>query len=242
MADPDPFGRAILDFHRGEQTEPLFDRDGTDTRDHPIESFYFTEFDPERTENADWLADKLDGPLLDLGAGAGRHALYFQEQFETVTIEPSEHLVTLMAEREVEDARQGDMFALREQFDRDRFESALAIGTQVGLAGSMDGLRQFLGDLAYVTTPDATAVVDSYDPTLERTTEQLGYRDDPTPDLAYRVLHFEYEGDVGPTLLFRLFSPDRLRQATTGTGWRVSEVRHHPPEDPCQYRAVIEKR
>jgi len=48
-----------------------------------------------------------------------------------------------MRDRGVVDVREGDMFALRDAFERDRFASALAIGTQIGLAGSMRGLSAF---------------------------------------------------------------------------------------------------
>jgi SAM-dependent methyltransferase len=240
VPDPDPYGRAIRDFYQDEQDEPLWDVDGGDTRDHPIEQFYFGTFDPD-TETGAWLADQLEGPLLDIGAGAGRDALHFQERFETVAVDASEHLVEVMRDRGVADARQVDMFRLREAFPRDRFRSVLSIGTQLCLAGSMQGLRRLLGDLAHVTTPDGTAVVDSYDPTLARTADAFGFRPDPTPGLAYRVYHYEYEGDVGPTLLFRLFSPDRLREAAEGSGWSVQAVAHHPPERPVQYRAVLER-
>lgn len=169
----DPFGRAVRDHYLGERDAPLIDRDGEEWRDHPIERFYFREYDPE----SDWAVrcePWFDGPLLDMGAGVGRHTLYFQEQFETVAIDISEHLVETMRDRGVEDARQADMFALRETFDRDRFQSALANGTQLGLFGSMQALRQFFGDLAYVTGPDATAVLDCYDPTAERTKTLMG--------------------------------------------------------------------
>jgi hypothetical protein len=236
----DPFGRAIHDYYLDHQDNPLIYRDGHEWEEHPIERFYFGEYDP----NSDWAArcqPRLNGPLLDMGAGVGRHALFFQKQFETVAIEISEHLVQTMRDRGVEDPRHADMFALRETFDRDRFQSALANGTQMGLAGSMKELRAFLGDLAYVTKPDATAVLDGYDPTLERTKQLMGYRDDSTPGLAYRVLHFEYEGDIGETLLFRLFSPDRIREATIGTGWTVANLRRVPPENPDQVEVVLTK-
>lgn len=236
----DPFGRAIRDHHRGERSAPLVQRDGSETLEHPIERFYFGTF-PEDTRNSDWLQSWLDGPLLDIGAGTGEHTLYFQEQFETVAIEQSEPLVETMRERGVEDARQVDMFRLAASFARDRFQSALAHGTQLGLAGSMHGLRQFLGDLASVTTPDATAVVDCYDPTADGVAELLGYRDDPTPGLAYRVMTFEYEGTVGETLLFRLFSPDRLRAATVGTGWTVAAVSRPSADNDYYYRAALSK-
>lgn len=233
----DPFGRAIRDFHHDEQSEPLVQFDGEDSEVHPIEQFYFEPFTSEGDEA--WIEGHLRGPLLDVGAGAGRDALYFQERFEAVAIEVSEHLVALMDERGVADARHGDMFALPEQFDADRFESALVRGTQLSLAKSMRGIEELLADLAEVTTPSATAVVDSYDPTDERVADLLGYRDDPTPGLAFRLTNFEYEGDVSETLLFRLFSPQRLRDAAAETAWSVEGVRRS--SGSAYYMAALQK-
>ncbi|NGM71077.1 class I SAM-dependent methyltransferase [Natronolimnobius sp. AArcel1] len=232
MTDTDPFGRAIRDHYLGERDEPLYDRDGDDVREHRIEEWYFG----EHTDNA-WRDQWLEGPLLEMGAGVGRDALYYQDQFKTVAIEVSEHLVETMDDRGVRDARLADMFALREYFEHDRFRSAHAIGTQVGLAGSMAGVREFLADLASVTTPDATAVLDNYAPELEATAEAFGYREDSAPGFAYRVYHLAYKGDVSRTLLFRLFSIDRLREATIGTPWEVCEHRY----SDVQWRAVLEK-
>ncbi len=232
----DPLGHAIRDHYYGKQDEPLIDQDGTETREQPIEQFYFGEFDPESDAGA-WEASWLDGPLLDIGAGAGRDTLYFQEQFETVAIEISDYLVKTMRDRGVRDVRHVDMFKLRENFARDRFQSAFAFGTQVGLSKSMHGLRKFLGDLAFVTTSDGTALIHGYDPEQDATTEIIGYRDDPTPGLAYRVYHTEYKNDR-ETLLFRLFSPDRLQEAAVGTGWEVVEVRHG---SESTYTAALEK-
>ncbi|PSP95922.1 SAM-dependent methyltransferase, partial [Halobacteriales archaeon QS_4_62_28] len=154
-------------------------------------------------------------------------------------IEVSDALVETMRDRGVEDARRGDMFELRDQFERDRFGSALAIGTQLCLAGSMDGLRAFLADLSSVTTPDASAVVHSYDPTVAETSEILGYRSDPAPGLAHRVMSFEYEGERDEILSFRLFSPDRLREATVGTDWTVADTTR--PHWEGSYRAALTK-
>ncbi|WP_123622423.1 class I SAM-dependent methyltransferase [Halorubrum sp. CSM-61] len=238
----DAFGRAIRDHHRGDRTRPLRQGDGEETHEHPIEAFYFTDFDPSEDSDREWLASRLRGPLVDLGAGAGRHALYFQEEFETVALEPSPALVETMRDRGVADAREGDMFALRESFERDRFGSALAIGTQIGLAGSVRGLTEFLGDLAFVTARDATAVVDCYDPDHPEAADLLGYREDPTPGLAHRVMWFAYDGETDPTLRFRLFSPDRLREAAIGTGWEIEAIDREGTGEGPHYRAALRKR
>lgn len=236
----DPFGRAIHDFHRDEQDEPLVQRDGEWAREHPIEAFYFGDFDSE-SDRSEFITTWVDGPLLDMGAGAGRDTLFLQERFETVAIEVSEQLVETMRERGVRDARRGDMFALRETFGHDRFRSALAWGTQVGLVGSMRGLREFLDTLAFVTTPTGTAMLDCYDPERVSPDEMLGYRADPTPGLAFRVMHFEYEDAIGETLLFRLFSPDRLREAAAATDWSVVEIMRADGDNSPHYHAALTK-
>lgn len=234
---PDPFGRAVRDHYHDEQSGPLLQFDGEQRLEHPIEQFYFGSF--EEAGDEAWIADHLSGPLLDAGAGAGRDTLYFQERFETVALEVSEPLVSLMRERGVEDVRHGDMFAPLEQFDADRFESVLVRGTQLGLAKSVAGVEQLLADLATSTTDAATVVLDCYDPTDDTAEELLGYRDDPTPGLAFRVFTFEYEDDVSETLLFRLVSPDRLREAAAETAWSVEEVR--PSSESAYYVAALEK-
>lgn len=236
---PDAFGRAIRDWHFDELDAPCIQRDGEQTREHPIEDFYFKDFATD-SDRGRWMESWLDGPTIDLGAGAGRDALHFQNRFEVVAIEVSDALVEVMRDRGVEDARRGNMFSLCEQFEPDRFRSALAIGTQVCLAGSMQGLRSFLADLAHVTTPDATAVLHSYDPTAEGVEGMLGYRADPTPGLAHRVQWFEYGDEVDEVLYFRLFGPDRLREAAAATGWVVADVIR--PHDHVSYRAALEKR
>ena len=134
------------------------------------------------------------------------------------------------------------MFDVRETFDRDRFESTLAIGTQLGLAGSFRGDSQLVSDLAHVTTSDARAVVDTYDPTRADTSGLVGYRSLPEPGLAHRVFHFEDEDGVGPALSFLLFSPDRNREAVVGTDWRVVETGAGDDDANPYYRAQLAKR
>ncbi|MFC6785853.1 class I SAM-dependent methyltransferase [Halobaculum halobium] len=237
-ADSDPFGRAVRDFHRGEQSDPLWCVDGDERLEHPIQRFYFEERDESVYETLE--EDGVATPLLDLGAGAGRDVLRFQERYdgETVGLEPSPHLVETMRERGVASAVRGDMFALRESFDRDRFRAVYAHGTQLGLARPPHRLRGFLGDLAVVTTDDAVAVLDNYDPEADGARDLLGWRPDPTPGMGYRVMHFEYEGDVGDALLFRPFAPDVLREACVGSEWSVASVRYTSDH---HYEAVLRK-
>ena len=233
----DPFGRAIRDHHHGERTHPLVDRDGGAIREHPIERFYF---DAPGGPDLEWVGSWLAGPLLEVGAGAGRHALYFQERLETVAVDISPHLVEVMRDRGVADARRANMFSLRAAFDPDRFRSVFVRGTQACLADSAARLRRVLADFAAVTTADGTAVIDGFDPGHERAPELFGHRPDPEVGVARRVYHETYEGEVGETLSFRLAGPGRLRAVAEEAGWQVADVRRGDPRTP-HYQTALTK-
>jgi hypothetical protein len=230
----DPFAQAVYDYHFDEMAGPLVYRRGERTEAVEI-GFYFDVVDGAGS----WHDTYLDGPLLDMGAGAGRHSLHFQDRFETVAIERRERLVEVLRDRGVEDVRLVDMFDLPAAFEADRFESAIAFGTQVSLARSVQGLTQFLDDLAAVTTANATAIVDGYDPERPETKAKLDYYEDPADGLAYRLLQMEYDGTVGEPWLYRLFTPDRVRDATADTDWAVAEVRY---VTDALYQIALEKR
>lgn len=146
-SEPDPFGRALRDHRRGERDAPLVDRDGAARREHTIEEWYFGEHDPDA-----WRDQWIEGPVVDLGGGAGRDALYYQRSFETVAIDVSPGAVETMRDRGVRDARRADMFALPDRFDRDRFRSA-AVGTPWTVVGVSRGDVQWRAALAKGDAP-----------------------------------------------------------------------------------------
>lgn len=233
----DVFARALRDHYHDEMEGPLRYRDGEETEEHNVAG-YFEEWSPD---DEPFFAN-VDGPVLDMGAGAGRHALYCQRDAEVVPIEPSEALVSVMRDRGLADARRVNMFSLREGFERDRFETAYSVGTQVGLAKSVAGLREFLGDLAHVTSPTATALFDGYDPTQERTRDLIGFRDDPARKGAFRFVQYEYDGELGSPWLFRLFAREELRRAVVGTDWAVEDISSPDGEWSHTYNVELRKR
>lgn len=229
----EPFAKAFHDYQFDEMDGPLLYRRGDRKKEADID-VYFNAFEGDGS----WLTSQLDGPLLDMGAGAGRHSLYFQDQFETVAIEKNETLVEVLRARGVTDPRHADMFDLPGEFEEGRFESAIALGTQASLSRSRRGLERFFEDLAHVTTESANAVIDGYDPEHQDTKEILDYYEDPSDGLAYRLLQMEYKGTLGEIWLYRLFTPDRVREIATCTDWTVAEVRY-PTEN--LYQLVLEK-
>lgn len=241
----DPIGTAMLDYqrHGAVQGECLY-RDGADTMDGHVHENYFV----ARDEWADDTHERLravEGPVVDVGCGAGQHSVWFQDHgVDVVAFDLSPGAVEAARERGVEDARVLDMFDIAEDFPRDRFRTAWVNGTQLGLTGSLAGAREFLSDLARVTDEDGAAMVDNYRP-RELEPDFFGHRPDPRDGVAHRTLHFEYHRDppegeavtdagrrsddgrehlVGRNLHFVLFGPDRLRDVTVGTPWTVDRV------------------
>ncbi|GAA0222935.1 class I SAM-dependent methyltransferase [Haladaptatus pallidirubidus] len=234
----DPLGSAILDYQRGGLRGDCKYRDGADSQGGHIHENYFT---PSEEWSDEWKTrfDSLDNPIVDVGCGSGQHAEFLQASGEVVAIDVSPDAVEAASERGVEDTRVMDMFGL--EVPRDRFRSALVNGTQIGLAQSLAGARDFLSSLARITDENGVAIVDNYDPTKLDPEKLFGHRPDPRRGVAHRTFHVEYvrdgEREVGRNLHFVLFSPDRLRDAAVGTPWCVAKVR----ANGVYYRAVLRK-
>lgn len=242
----DALGLAMRDFHR-DRYGTLRYRDGRETKDGNVEEFYFappSAWAAERIAQLRRLADS-GGPVLDVGCGTGQHVRWFQGHgVEAVGIDVSANAVATARDLGSRRVLVGDMFDL--PFGRDRFRAINCSGTQLGLGGSLAGIADVLETFARVTTDDAVALVDNYDPRA-LDDDFFGYRPDPREGIGHRCFHFEYErattapgpDAIGRSLHFLLCSPGRLREAAAETPWRVDEV--FPTDDGRFYRALLER-
>lgn len=232
---PDPLGRAMVDYARDEYDDDCVYRDGDEVQDASVGEFYFCpESEWSEQERAD--IDSLSGPVLDLGCGAGRHALALQDRDVAVlATDASPGAVQAASERGVTHAVQMDMFDLR--LPDDAYRSVLALGTQVTVAGSLDRLGEFVGELDRVTTDDARVLLDGYDPTDPTCSELLGYRADPREGLARRNFRFQYGDEFGDPIEMLLFSPARLDEVLGGTAWQVDDL--YEAAEGAHFRVVL---
>ena len=118
-----------------------------------------------RTVDAwDWWERELlsavtEGPVLDLGCGAGRVALYLQALGLRVTaVDNSAGAVEVCRRRGVVDVRLGD---LNNPPHDQRWGAVLLLCGNLGLGGSWSGNRALLRRLSEVTAPGAVLVGDS---------------------------------------------------------------------------------
>ncbi|MFV2073328.1 MAG: class I SAM-dependent methyltransferase [Thermoanaerobaculales bacterium] len=155
-----PLGRALRDYHRGATSaELIVHSDLWEAEATPVMEFYR----PENQELPELELRALSlcrDRTLDLGAGAGRHALELQRRGHTVTaLDVAAEAVEVMRDRGVKDARCGDLETVRDE----KFDTILLLMHGIGLVGDLAGLARFLEDAAEILTGDGRIVCDSAD-------------------------------------------------------------------------------
>ncbi len=155
-----PLGAALLDFHRGDtRAEIVVASDLWEDEPTLVESFYrpdgvdLSELDRE-------ALDRCRGRVLDLGAGAGRHALELQAAgHSVVAVDPLAEAVQIMRDRGVADARRGDLHSVAGE----KFDTVLMLMHGLGIVGDLHGLGLFLEELPRYLSPGGRLVCDSAD-------------------------------------------------------------------------------
>lgn len=172
----------------------------TPSRSPPVEGWDA----PERE-----LFDGVDlaGPVLDLGAGAGRVALHLQERGLAVTaVESSPGAAEVCRRRGVADVRVHDL----NDPPADRaWGTVLLLCGNLGLGGSWEGNRRLLATLADRCAPGAVLVGDSVDGR-------------PRPQVRLRIRH---DGVVTPWWDQRNLAADEVGALVDGSGWTLEEQR-----------------
>jgi SAM-dependent methyltransferase len=158
-----PLGRALIDYHRGaRRSHFVVHSDLWDDEPTPVEDYYRPGHlpIPELELRALTLCR---GRVLDLGAGAGRHALELQARGLDVTaIDVCPDAVAVMRDRGVRDARCGDL----DTIEGERFDTILLLMHGIGLVGTLSGLAAFLEQAQEIIADDGQIVCDSADLTI----------------------------------------------------------------------------
>lgn len=200
----DAWGRALLDQYRGVWVPtPELETDAGNVGDAMHPEWFFRSFDEWDWWDQEQLPLAAQGPALDLGAGAGRAALWLQDQGIAVTaVDSSAGAVDVCRLRGVRDARVGD---LCDPPADQRWRTILLLCGNLGLAGSWAGTRSLLARLAEIAAPDAVVVADTVDP--------LG-----PAEIGLRI---RYKGTATPWWRQINVAVNGLGRLIDGTGWRI---------------------
>lgn len=161
----DVIGQAILDYHtRGHAEDiqvlcPDFDPDVI-----PVSHFFRSVDQMPKLEQC--ALRHCQGHVLDIGAGAGTHALHLMQQgFEVSTLDLSPGAVGVQKARGLKQALCGNIHDPEtDQLLRTTgFDTLLLLMNGIGVAGSLDGLHSLLSKAKHWLNPNGVIILDSSD-------------------------------------------------------------------------------
>ncbi|MDB4926515.1 methyltransferase domain-containing protein [Mucilaginibacter sp.] len=155
----DILGRALLDhYHNLSKSKLWINNKYGPPEEMPIATYFREENDMPDIE---YMAmEQCRGKVLDIGAGAGSHVLLLQEQGLDITaIDISLLCVQLMKERGVKKAVEADIF----NYNAEKFDTLLFMMNGIGLAGTLQQLKQLLTHLKTLLTKGGQILFDSSD-------------------------------------------------------------------------------
>lgn len=154
----DPIGSAILDYaSKRKPADIIVSSDICEDDIIPAEVLFRT-YD-EMPEIEKIALENCKGRVLDVGAGAGVHALELMENgHEVVAIDVSEGAVSHMRSKGI-DARKISFESVKDE----KFDTILLLMNGLGIAGKLSNLPSFLKHAASLLNPGGKILCDSSD-------------------------------------------------------------------------------
>ena len=230
----DPIGQAILDYAQSKKPfDIIVSSDLCDDDIIPIEVLFRKE---EQMPELELMAlDQCKGHVLDIGAGAGVHALALQDRGHRVNaIDTSAGAVTYMKLNGIS-AQQIDFYALKPQI---QYDTILSLMNGLGLAQNLENLPTFLKKIHDFLLPGGRFVADSTDVKYLYEDEDGGYWLDLN-SAYYGNFQFQmhYKKISGPTFDWLYIDYDTLHEHATACGFKCR--RAYTIEE--NYLAILEK-
>ena len=208
----DVLGQAIYDYHMKNSPGELWIHNKYGPKEAmPIDAYFREEDDMPDLE---WVAlNECRGHVLDVGAGAGSHALQLQERgYEVTAIDISPLAVKVMQERGVAKALVQDIFTYRgEQFD-----TILLLMNGIGLAGTLNNLSKLLATFKVLLAKGGQLLFDSSD------VEYL-YEGNLPAERYFGEITYQYEYKSKRTAWFNWLYADEhtLTKVAVAEGWKA---------------------
>lgn len=155
----DPFGQALKDYLKRNNNESIIVHSDISEEDIIPVSYLFRNYEmmPEIEKYALGICN---GKILDVGAGAGPHALWLQEKGAKITaIDSSKGAVESMIERGIKEVIHIDLKKLKNE----KYDTILLLMNGIGMAGKLILLSDFLTHLKSLLNINGQILIESTD-------------------------------------------------------------------------------
>ena len=156
----DLIGKAIWDFYYDNDPEDLETETSISERDELPVAYLFRTFD--EMNKIEQKALKLaKGKILDVGAGAGSHSLYLQNEkkLDVIALDISPKSIAVCKARGIKNAVCDDVL----KFDEEKFDTILLLMNGTGIFQSLNVIDFYLKKLQTLLSPKGQILIDSTD-------------------------------------------------------------------------------
>ena len=157
----DLFGQAILDYQTNNKPEPLLTATSISEEDEMDVAYLFRSYDlmPKMEQKSLQLAF---GKVLDIGCGAGSHALSLQNDrnLDVTAIDISENTIKACALRGVRNTKVMDILDLKSEV---KFDTILLLMNGTGIFQTLAQVPVYLQKLKSLLTSGGQILIDSSD-------------------------------------------------------------------------------
>jgi 2-polyprenyl-3-methyl-5-hydroxy-6-metoxy-1,4-benzoquinol methylase len=240
--DKDAYGRQMLaQYTQQTPTSEIIERDDNYIATGTIAGSYFTGYD-EWDDLERRAVGHARGKVLDIGCGAGRHALYLQEKgFDVTGIDSSPGAIKVCKMRGLKRAIARPIQEI-DKFRKSAFDTILMLGNNFGLFGDAENARNLLEKLSHITKPRAQIIAGTRNPYKTDLKEHLEYLkfNKKRGRMAGQIrMRIRYGKTVGDWFDYLFVSPEEMQKILENTNWRVKEFLD---SGKANYFAVIEKK
>lgn len=156
----DLFGKAIFDFYTKNSPEDIITETSISEEDEMSVEYLFRTYNemPKIEQKALQLAK---GKILDVGCGAGSHALSLQNErsLDVTAIDISEKAVETCRLRGIKNAKVENIL----DFEGEKFDTILLLMNGTGIFGQLKNCNKYLSKLKSLLNPDGQILIDSSD-------------------------------------------------------------------------------
>jgi 2-polyprenyl-3-methyl-5-hydroxy-6-metoxy-1,4-benzoquinol methylase len=218
----DLFGKAILDYQTHNSPEDLITETSISEADEMSVAYLFRSFAemPQLEQKALQLAT---GKVLDVGCGAGSHALYLQEKgFDVTAIDISANAIKACELRGLKKAKVQDIM----QLEGDQYDTILLLMNGAGMCGRLKNISNFLQKLKTLLTDTGQVLVDSSDIIYMFDEDEEGAKWIPTDVDYYGEVVFDitYKGEKENAFDWMFIDYNTLQNAAVANGFQCEVV------------------
>jgi len=219
----DLFGKAIFDFYTKNSPEDIITETSISEEDEMSVEYLFRSYNemPKIEQKALQLAQ---GKTLDVGCGAGSHALSLQNErnLDVTAIDISEKAIETTVLRGVKNAEVKNIL----DFEGEKFDTILVLMNGTGIFGKLKNCNTYLSKLKSLLNPGGQILIDSSDIIYMFDEDEDGGKWIPSENDYYGELTFtiSYKGEKEETFDWLYLDYNTLQNAAIANGLKCELI------------------